>query len=76
MKSSPSFLGERIWCARCKDHTKFVSISHATEFADISARSIYRYIEAGKVGFFRVARTGPYRVCSSCLLSQDKKADE
>ncbi len=76
MKSSPPFLGEEIWCHLCQAHTQFVSIHHATKFADVSRRSIYRYAQAGKIQFFKLARTGQYRVCSGCLLSQDKKSDE
>ncbi len=76
MTSSPAFVGERIWCPFCKDHTQFVSIQHATKFADVSSRSIYRYIESGKIYSFRLAGTGPYRICMGCLLSRDKKADE
>jgi len=72
MTSSSSFLGERIWCPRCKDHTQFVSIHHATKFADVSRRSIYRYIEAGKIQAFKLAGTGQFRVCTSCLI-QDKR---
>jgi hypothetical protein len=76
MTSSSASLGDRIWCPLCNGHTQFVSIHHATRLADVSRRSIYRYIEAGKIDFFKLARTGQYRVCSGCLLSQGKSADE
>ena len=74
--TSSSTLGDRVWCVLCNDHVRFVSIHHATQFADVSRRSIYRYIEAGKIQFFKLARTGQYRVCSGCLLSQSKPVDD
>ena len=74
MTSSSPFLGERIWCRICKAHTQFVSIHHATKFADVSRRSVYRYIEQGKIQSFKLAATGQYRVCTSCLI-RDKRTD-
>ena len=75
MKSSSPFVDERIWCRLCKAHTQFVSIHDATRLAAVCRRSVDRYIEAGKIQSFRLARTGPYRVCSGCLLGQDEKAE-
>jgi hypothetical protein len=74
--SSLTFLGEQVWCITCNTHARFVSIHHATQFADVSRRSIYRYIESGKIQFFKLAGAGQYRVCSGCLLSQCKPADD
>jgi len=74
MTSSSPFLGERIWCRLCKAPTQFVSIHDATRLAAVSRRSIYRCIEAGKIQSFKLAGTGQYRVCMSCLI-QDKKPD-
>src|SRR5437867_13426315 len=73
LSSSPSILAERIRCSRCNDHTQFVSIHHAARSADVSPRTIYRYIEAGKIQFFRLAGTGHYRVCIGCLLGGTKR---
>jgi len=74
LTSSSPFLGERIWCRICKAHTQFVSIHDATRLAAVSRRSIYRYIEAGKIQTFKLAGTGQYRVCTSCLI-QDKRTE-
>jgi hypothetical protein len=72
--SSSPFLGERIWCRICKAHTQFVSIHDAMRLAAVSRRSVYRYIEAGKIQSFKLAGTGQYRVCTICLI-QDKRTD-
>jgi predicted DNA-binding transcriptional regulator YafY len=74
--SSSQISDGRVWCELCNDHVRFVSIHHATLFGDVSRRTIYRYIDSGKIRFFKLAGTGQYRVCSGCLLSQSKPTDD
>lgn len=61
---------DEVWCPRCNEYARFIKISKAAELADVSRRTIYRYIEEGGIYSFKIAgRT--QRVCSSCLLKPD-----
>ena len=64
----PLFTGRRIWCPSCKDHVEFLRIEAAARLAEVSSRTIHRYIDEGRVYTFKVAGTRRYRVCSHCLL--------
>ncbi|PYS55583.1 MAG: hypothetical protein DMF76_25785 [Acidobacteria bacterium] len=80
MANHPIFTGRRIWCPRCKDHVEFLRIEAAARLADVSPRTIRRYIADGRVYAFKVAGAGRYRVCSRCLFrpaagNKDKKLD-
>jgi excisionase family DNA binding protein len=72
--SHPIVTGERVWCPLCKSYIQLLRIQRAAKLADVSRRTIYRYIEEGHVYAIKVAgRT--YRLCSSCLLKQTQMAD-
>ena len=62
------FTGRQIWCKACKDHVEFLRVQDAARLAEVSPRTIHRYIEVGQVHAFRIAGAGRYRVCSRCLL--------
>lgn len=64
----PLFTGRLIWCPNCKDHVEFLRVETATLLAEVSLRTIHRYIEDGRVHAFKVAGSGRYRVSSYCLL--------
>lgn len=68
--SNPIISGERVWCPLCKEYTQLLRIQKAAKVADVNRRTIYRYIEEGRVYFVRIAGK-TYRVCSGCLLKQD-----
>lgn len=65
----PIVVGERFWCPRCKDYAQLLKIHKAAKLVDVNRRTIYRYIEEGKVQTVKVAGKA-YRVCSLCLLKQ------
>ncbi len=65
----PIILGEQVWCPFCKAYVQLLRIRNASKLADVSRRTIYRYIEEGNVYTVKVAGK-TYRICSSCLLKQ------
>lgn len=54
-------------CPLCKKSLHLLRISRAAKIADVSEKSIYRYIEEGEVYSVKVAGK-TYRVCKHCLL--------
>ncbi|PYT08643.1 MAG: hypothetical protein DMF60_04315 [Acidobacteria bacterium] len=68
--SFPVFPEGGIWCPLCKAPSRFIKVQTAATLVDVSRRTIYRYIEEGKIHAFRVAGAS-YRVCRSCLVQQD-----
>ncbi len=57
----------RVFCPFCKQYVQLLRISKAAVVTDVSRRTIYNYIEEGKVFSVKVAgKTN--RVCGSCLL--------
>lgn len=65
-----SIVDDKVWCPYCNDHKKFVKTHTAATLADVTRRTIYRYIEEGKVYSIKTAG-GTYRVCSGCLLEPE-----
>ena len=63
------FSNNQIWCPKCKEYVSILKIIEAAELANVSRRSIYRYIEDGSIYAVRIAGK-TYRVCSSCLVKQ------
>lgn len=57
----------RIFCPLCSDYAQFLRVQKAAILVDVDKRSIYRYIEEGKVYTIKAAGH-TYRVCSNCLL--------
>lgn len=65
-----TFTGNQIWCPICQDYEKFLRIQHAATLADVNRRTIYRYLEEGKIHAVKTVG-GTYRVCSGCLLKSE-----
>ena len=65
-----TFKNNRIWCDLCSDHNEFLKVQKAARLVDVDRRTIYRYIEEGKVLALRTAG-GTYRVCGGCLIKSD-----
>ena len=63
-------LGEKVWCPRCNEYSKFVRVSSAARIVDVDRRTIYNYVKNHKVFAIRVAG-GTLRVCSRCLVRED-----
>jgi len=64
-RASPAEIQET--CPLCKQELLLLRISRAARIADVSEKTIYRYIEAGEVYSVKVAGK-TYRVCKHCLL--------
>lgn len=68
----PIILGDQVWCPRCEQYVQLLKITKAARVADVSCKTIYRYIEEGKVYSVKVAGSTT-RICSSCLLDDDEQ---
>jgi len=66
----PIILGDQVWCPRCKQYVQLLKISKAARVADVSCKTVYRYVEEGKVYNVKVAGS-TIRICGSCLLKHD-----
>ena len=71
----PNILNEQVWCPLCNSYVQLLKIEKAAKLVDVSRRTIYRYVEEGKVHSFKVAGK-TIRVCSGCLLRQDEISGE
>lgn len=67
-----TFTGNQIWCPNCQDYKKFLKTHNAATLTDVIRRTIYRYIEEGKIYAFKTAGK-TYRVCSGCLLKLESE---
>lgn len=68
-----AFTENQIWCPLCQDFKKFLKIQNAAKLADVNRRTIYRYLEEGKVHAFKIAG-GTYRVCVGCLIKSEPES--
>jgi len=68
--SQIAITGNQIWCPLCQDYEDFLRILKAATLADVSRRTIYRYLEEGKIYAVKTAG-GTYRVCWGCLIKPD-----
>ena len=59
----------RVLCANCSDDAELMTIEEAVKMSRISARAIYRLIEAGEVHFAETAE-GFTLICAATLLAQ------
>lgn len=66
----PIILNDQVWCPLCSNYAHLLKIRKAAKLADVSCKTIYRYVEEGKVHSVRIAGS-TIRICSSCLLKQD-----
>jgi excisionase family DNA binding protein len=75
MNSHISIIGNKIWCPLCQDYKKFLKIQKAANLADVNRRTVYRYIEEGKVHAIKTAG-GTSRVCVGCLIKSEPGVSE
>jgi predicted transcriptional regulator len=66
----PAVLDNEVWCPRCKRYVQLLKVAKAARVADVSCKSVYRYVEEGKVYSVKVAGS-TIRICSGCLLKHD-----
>jgi hypothetical protein len=59
------------WCAECKGEMQMVSVDEAAILTNLSARAIYRRIEAGQIHFVET-EDGLLLVCAISLLGTDE----
>jgi len=63
-------LDNKVWCPRCKQYVQLLKIRKAAKIADVSCKTVYRYVEEGRVHTVKIAGS-TIRICSGCLLKQD-----
>ena len=73
--SQTKFEERKEQCPTCGTLLQLLRISKAAELADVSAKTIYRYVEEGNVYAVRVAGK-TLRICRGCLLQPLRGADE
>ena len=54
-------------CPLCKDYLHLLRISQAAKKANVSEKTIYRYIEEGSLYCVKIVGK-TYRVCKNCLI--------
>lgn len=59
----------RVLCAKCSEAAALVTIEEAVKISGITARAIYRLIEAGEVHFVETAE-GLTLICAATLLAR------
>ena len=63
----PLVQGHKVWCLRCGEYVKIVSVATAAKIVNTDRRTIYNYVKKHKVQVFKIAG-GTLRLCSHCLL--------
>lgn len=71
----PVISGDRVWCPLCKDYVQMLRVPKAASLADISRRTVYRYVKRGVAHALQTAG-GTYRVCATCLLRERPRDEE
>lgn len=72
--SSTLVAGDKAWCPLCRDFSALVKVHRAARLVDMHSRTIYRYIEEGKIHAVKVGGRS-YRVCSGCLVSPQSSVE-
>ena len=68
--NQPIVHNNQVWCPRCNQYVQLLKINNAAKIADVSCKTIYRYIDEGRIYVVKVAGLTT-RVCSRCLLKSD-----
>jgi hypothetical protein len=61
-----------VWCDHCEAKTLMIAPDEAIALFQITAREIFRRVEAGKVHFFETEK-GELFVCGNSLSTQNKR---
>ena len=72
--SIPVLIGNRIACPACAAPTDFLTISRAARVSGVCRRTIYNYVEEGRIQTIRVAGKTT-RVCLGCLVKFDSEPE-
>jgi len=60
---------EGFWCDGCKELVTMISSEEAAAIAGVSSRTIYRWVEAGRIHFIETA-AGGLRICSNSIVNR------
>jgi excisionase family DNA binding protein len=63
----------RLWCDRCKGPVTMISSEEASAIAGVSSRTIYRWVEAGRIHFMETD-TGALRICVNSITDRLRSA--
>ena len=64
--NKPIVLSDKVFCPECAAHVQILRVSKAARIADVSPKTIYIYVEEGRVHSMRVGKT--LRVCVPSLI--------
>ncbi len=67
-----TFRENQIFCPLCQEYRKFVKIRNAAVIIEVSPRTIYRYLDEGKVHSVKTPG-GTSRICSGCLIKKESE---
>lgn len=62
------------WCAACASRVRMVTVDEAARLARLSARTIYRWVEAGRLHFTETP-DGRLFICLSSLSRKTSEAE-
>ena len=68
--SHVTFTENQIFCPLCQNNRKFLKVRSAATLIEVSSRTIYRYLDEGKVYSIKTPG-GTSRVCSGCLMKSE-----
>ena len=71
----PFISGNQVWCPICREYVQMLRVPKAASLADVSRRTVYRYIERGGLFALKVAG-GASRVCGRCLLRERSRVEQ
>ena len=60
------------WCSRCASQVREITPGEAARIAEVSPRTVYRWIEAGQL-HFRETADGQLLVCLNSLFEKEIK---
>jgi excisionase family DNA binding protein len=63
----PFIKGKETWCDICQNYTQRLTVPQAADLIKVSARTIYRYLEEGRIHSCETA-TKRRRVCANSLF--------
>ena len=64
---------EATWCAGCGEPVTLISSEEAAAIAGVSSRTIYRWVEAGRIHFTETA-AGAFRICFNSIIDRPPSA--
>jgi excisionase family DNA binding protein len=61
-----------VWCDECSSPVQLITPEAAAVLANVSTRTVYRWVEAGQLHFIETAKQAPLICLNSVLRATDK----